>query len=118
MPESNQTIADTDTTFTGRAWSAILAAAAGCAVLGILTVLTELSVRVSHALTFLHGAGDLSGVTTVSLAIWLLAWVFLHRRWRGRSITRPSLALTFSLILILIGLLGTFPPAADWFRGK
>jgi hypothetical protein len=103
---------------TGPIWSAILAAAVGCATLGILTLLTEISVHVSHLLTFVRSAGDLSGVTTLSLAIWLITWVLLHQSWKTRAITAPALILVASVLLILVGLLGTFPPLADCLSGK
>ena len=59
---------------TGPVWSAILAAGVGCGTLGILTILTEVSARISHAMTFSRAVGDLSGVTTLSLSMWLLSW--------------------------------------------
>lgn len=101
----------------GPVWSAIAAAAAGCAVLGILTLLTELSPRISALLSFTKSVGDLSGVTTLTLLVWLVVWALLHRRWKDRA-AAPGLLLTGSFALILIGLLGTFPPIADWISGK
>jgi len=119
MSESNPAeIHDSAASATGAAWSAILAAAAGCAALGILTLLTETWARASQLLTFSKAAGDLSGVTTLSVLIWLSIWVFLHARWKTRAVTASGWILAASLILILIGLLGTFPPIADWIAGS
>ena len=101
----------------GSVWSAILAAATGCAVLGILTLLTEISKPISGLLTFSNAAGDLSGVTSLSILIWLSVWAVLHARWKTRAVTASGWILAASLILILLGLLGTFPPIADWLGG-
>jgi fluoride ion exporter CrcB/FEX len=118
MPESNPAeIPASPASATGSAWAAIFAAATGCAVLGILTLLTEISGPVSHLLTFSKAAGDLSGVTTLSILVWIFVWVVLHARWKTRAITTSGWILAASLILILVGLLGTFPPIADWLSG-
>jgi fluoride ion exporter CrcB/FEX len=118
MSESNPAeIPESAASATGAAWSAILAAAAGCAAIGILTLLTETWARASQLLTFNKSVGDLSGVTTLSILIWLFVWVLVHARWKNRAITASGRILAASLILILIGLLGTFPPIADWLAG-
>jgi len=101
----------------GSAWSAIFAAATGCAVLGILTLMTEIWGPVSRLLTFNKAAGDLSGVTTLSILVWLFVWAVLHARWKSRAMTTSGWILAASLMLILVGLLGTFPPIADWLGG-
>ena len=41
--------------------------------------------------------------------VWLAAWGVLHARWRTREIA-PRGVLALTLILVGIGLLGTFPP--------
>jgi hypothetical protein len=119
MTESNQTPSSADSaTATGPIWAAILAAAFGCAVLGVLTFFTEISVRIAKLMTFIKAAGNLSGVTSLTMFVWIISWILLHRRWKTRSIKMGGLVLTTSLLLILIGLLGTFPPFIDWLGRK
>jgi hypothetical protein len=119
MTDSNQTPAITDSvTATGPIWAAILAAALGCAVMGVLTFFTEMSPRMAKLMTFIKPAGNLSGVTTLTILVWIIAWILLHRCWKTRTIKFGGLVLTASLFLILIGLLGTFPPFIDWLGHK
>ena len=113
MSEPTETAAPT-----GPIWSAILAAAIGCAALGILSLLTEIFPVCSKMLAFVKSSGDLSGATTLSLAIWIAAWILLHRTWKSCSIAMPRLVFAASFLLILVGLAGTFPPVADWLSGK
>jgi len=54
-------------------------------------------------------AGGVTGRTTLAAAIWLLAWALLHWRWRARQIP-PARVYLATLLLLLGGLLGTFPP--------
>lgn len=119
MPDSNPapTVAD-PAPATGLVWAAMLAAGFGCATLGVLTVLTEVSKPISHALTLFKSVGDLSGVSTLSLLVWIVSWFSLSRLWKRRSIFASGLVLAISMLLVLIGLLGTFPPVADWTTGK
>jgi len=67
-----------------------------------------------RVLDFYQPTGPLSGVTTMGLAIWLIAWVCLHYRWRNRNVALGSIAAT-ALILLVLGMLLTFPPVADLF---
>jgi hypothetical protein len=119
MTESNQTSHVTDSaTVTGPIWAAVLAAAFGCAVLGVLTFFTENSPRMAKLMTFIKPVGNLSGVTTLTLFVWIISWILLHRSWKTQSIKFGGLVLTTTLLLILIGLLGTFPPFIDWLGRK
>ena len=54
-------------------------------------------------------AGGVSGRTTFAAAVWLLAWGVLHRRWKGRQLESPRV-LTFTLVLLGLGILCCFPP--------
>jgi hypothetical protein len=119
MNESNQTPSSADSaTATGPVWAAILAAAFGCAVLGVLTFFIEISVRMAKLMTFIKPAGNLSGVTTLTMLVWIISWILLHRCWKTRSTKLGGLVLSMSLLLILIGVLGTFPPFIDWLGRK
>jgi hypothetical protein len=41
--------------------------------------------------------------------VWLIAWAVLHNRWKAREIA-PGRVGAVTLILIALGVLGTFPP--------
>ena len=92
----------------GKALAALVAAGIGCAALGALTTLAELSPRLKNVLNVYDPVGPLSGKTTVAVIVWLIAWYVLARRWYVRSpVMKPALVATF--VLIGAGLVGTFP---------
>ena len=97
--------------------AAILAAGIGCAAVGILALIGDASEGVGDFLNFYNPVGTLSGITTVSIIIWLAAWFVLGRLWRRKTvaIARVNLA---AFALLLVGLLFTFPPFMDLVQGK
>jgi hypothetical protein len=98
----------------GAGAAAVLAAGIGSFALGALAVLADKSAAVKSRMLFSKPTGPLSGVTTLAIAAWLLAWLLLHWRWRGRDVAlRPVLGA--ALALLALGLLLTFPPIADLF---
>ena len=91
----------------GAALAAFLAAGIGCFAMGAIVILGELGVL--SAPTLYEPAGGVSGRTTLAVVVWLVAWVVLHSSWKNRQMSAgPVFAAT--LILILLGLIGTFPP--------
>jgi hypothetical protein len=88
--------------------AAILAAGIGCLALGILTTLSEASAGFSDLLNFYSAVGPLSGKTIVAVVVWLLSWGILHAMYRTKQIESRK-ALTASLVLIGLGVVGTFP---------
>ena len=52
--------------------------------------------------------GPLSGKTIMAVLVWLVAWAILHVTLRSRPYETRR-ALVVSLILIGLGVLGTFP---------
>ena len=101
----------------GPAAAAILSAGAGCAVLGILTVVADVSKHLAKWLTFYLPTGPLSGVSSMAILLWLVTWFILARRWRVRTVAIAKVNATASLLLAL-GILLTFPPFADLLQGK
>jgi hypothetical protein len=89
--------------------AAILAAGIGCAVLGIVTLASELSDAVGKSLNFYGPVGPLSGKTTVTVIVWLVAWFVLSRLWRNKTVAMGGVNAA-ALILLGIGFLLTFPP--------
>jgi hypothetical protein len=88
--------------------AAILAGGIGCFALGLLTTLAEASTSVHDWLEFNSDVGPLSGKTIVAVAIWLVAWAVLHVAYRDKPFETRR-ALTIALVLIALGVIGTFP---------
>lgn len=99
----------------GAAAAAVLAAAIGTAVLGLLTTLAAASKGIGVALDFYAPAGPLSGKSTVTVIVWLAAWIVLHVAWRNRQVA-PRALTWLTLALVVLGLLGTFPPVFEAFE--
>ena len=100
----------------GPAAAALLAAGIGSLALGLFVILAEASNSVKNALNFYNPVGPLSGKTTVAIVIWILSWMILHSSWKNKQVSFAGV-FTASLILIILGLLGTFPPFFDLFGG-
>jgi fluoride ion exporter CrcB/FEX len=97
----------------GPAAAAMLAAGIGIFALGLLTVLSEVSVPLhdwlESAWEMGRGVGPLAGKTTVAVIVWAVSWAILALLWRKKD---PNLRtwFTVSLVLGILGALGTFPP--------
>lgn len=94
--------------------AAILAAGIGSLTLAVLAVAADKSSAVKSMLVFYKPTGALSGVTTVALVIWLVAWGGLEIRWRTRTVAL-GLVCWVALGLLVLSILLTFPPIADLF---
>jgi hypothetical protein len=97
--------------------AAIIAGGVGTFALGLLTTLAEASERFKEAIVLNDRVGPLSGKTTFAVAIWLVAWAILHFALRGRSFPVAK-ALPIAVVLIVLGLLGTFPPIFELFAAE
>jgi hypothetical protein len=91
----------------GAGMASALAAGVGAFAMGLMVALNEAGLFAAPAL---YGpAGGVTGRTTFATFVWLAAWGVLHARWRSREIA-PSRVFVVMLILIGVGVLGTFPP--------
>ncbi|GAB3243937.1 hypothetical protein [Nocardioides dilutus] len=88
--------------------AAILAGGVFALALGILTTLAEASVDIKDFLNFYDPVGPLSGKTIGAVVIWVVAWVVLHLMYRDKALESRK-ALTAALVLIALGVVGTFP---------
>lgn len=88
--------------------AAIIAGGVGASVLGLLTTLAEASEGIKEDLVLDDGVGPLSGKTTFAVIAWLVAWAVLHVVLR-KTAYESRKALTIALVLIGLGVLGTFP---------
>lgn len=98
----------------GAGAAAILSAAIGCFVLGVIAVIADKVQAIARHLIFYRPTGPLSGVTTLAISIWLVTWVGLHAAWRGRDVALGRIN-TMAILLLIAGLLLTFPPVGDLF---
>lgn len=97
--------------------AAILAAGIGCLALGVFTTLAEVSTGLKDWLTFNDDVGPLAGKTTMAVVVWLIAWVVLHVMYREKPFeTRRALAI--ALVLVALGVLGTFPVFFEAFASE
>ncbi|HEY0873785.1 MAG TPA: hypothetical protein VGD94_09955 [Vicinamibacterales bacterium] len=96
----------------GAALAAILASGIGAFAVGLFVILHETGLFVSPSL---YGpAGGLSGRTSFAVLTWLAAWGLLHARWKRREIAWRSV-FGATLVLVALGILGTFPPVWSLF---
>jgi hypothetical protein len=98
----------------GPAAAVVVAAGLACFTLGLLSVLTAASGRVSDALTLSDGVGDVSGISIAAVAVFFGAWAALTFAWRRADPPLTAIAIA-SGTLIALGLLGTFPPFFNMF---
>lgn len=96
----------------GPAAAAVMAAGVGAAVLGAIVTAEGISASLSKALILVQPVGPLSGKTTVAVVGWLLAWAFLHWRWRDREVDFRGITWA-TCALVALGVLLTFPPGFD-----
>jgi hypothetical protein len=102
---------------TGPVAAALLASGIGAFVLGLLTTLNEASTGVHDFLEFDKDVGPLSGKTIIAVMVYLVSWAVLHGLWRRQNpALRPILIVT--VVLIALGVLGTFPTFFQAFASE
>lgn len=102
----------------GKAAAALLAGGIGALTMGLITTLSAaLPDFAKAALSWYVPAGPLSGKTTVSVIVWLVVWAVLGNQWKDKDVDFDKIAM-IALVLLLLGILGTFPPFFDLFAPK
>jgi hypothetical protein len=101
----------------GSAAAALIAAGIGCFVLGLFTTLNEVSSTLSDGLNWWNSVGPLSGKTALGVFAWIISWAILWPLYRNK---RRSLwtAFIIMVVLIVIGLVLTFPPFFELFAAE
>jgi hypothetical protein len=74
----------------------------------VFTTLAEASTSVKDWLQWSDAVGPLSGKVIMAVLVWLVSWAILHVVLRSRPYETRR-ALVISLILIGLGVIGTFP---------
>jgi len=74
----------------------------------VLTTLAEASQGIREWLQWSDAVGPLSGKVLMAVLVWLVAWAVLHAALRRRPYETRR-ALVVALVLIAVGVVGTFP---------
>lgn len=98
----------------GAAAAAFLAAGLGSLILGILTTAAAANANLANMLKISADVGPLSGKVIYTIVLWLIAWGVLHFAWRDRQVAFGKV-FAATLVLIGLGVLGTFPLFFDLF---
>jgi hypothetical protein len=100
--------------------AALIAAGLACALIGVVAVLGEASPAAKEFMTLFKPTGQLSGKTTFVSLVWIATWGVLHFGLRSREVNMKA-AVRTTWALVVIGLLGTFPPVYQhlgaWLAG-
>lgn len=96
----------------GSGAAALLAAGIGVFALSVLAIATDQIAWMKNPMMFYRPTGPLSGVTTSATIIWLAVWGLLEGLWRRKTVGMGRVA-AWSLLLLVVALLLTFPPLAD-----
>lgn len=96
----------------GSGAAALLSAGIGACALAVFSIVADRVAGFRHWMVFYKPTGPLSGVTTSAILIWLIAWGILELRWRNRNVPMNRIGIA-ALVLLMVGLLLTFPPLAD-----
>lgn len=97
--------------------ASILAAGIGALALGVFAFTGDASPTILHAFNFWNPTGPLSGVTSTTVVVWLVAWFILARRWSTRNVNLARINVA-AFAMLVAGLLLTFPPFMDLLQGK
>lgn len=98
----------------GAASAAVLSAAFGVFVMGLMTVLAEASPAIKALLTWSKQVGSLTGKTGVGVMAWLCTWLVLGNLWGGKA-SDFTKYWRLGLALIILGALFMFPPFFELF---
>jgi hypothetical protein len=102
------------TMMNGPGAAAVLAAGIGCAAMGALSVLADKLPPLARMLNIYRPTGPLSGVSTAAILVWVAAWALLHYCWRKRNVKLGRIN-GIAFLLLVCGMLLTFPPIGDLF---
>lgn len=89
--------------------AALLAAAIGIFVLGVVTSAAAAEVGFKDWLSWNDEVGPLSGKSSLALATWVGVWPVLHFALYKRDRLLP-VAMAIAAVLVVLGMVGIFPP--------
>ncbi len=97
--------------------AALLAGGIGSAAMGLITLAFEINDKSAFAtsLNWYKPVGGLSGKSTLSIIIFFVAWAILHYIWKDKETNFAKIS-SIAIALLVVGLLGTFPPFWELFK--
>jgi hypothetical protein len=99
----------------GPAAALILAGGIAVFCMGLVTTLGEASTGIADGLQWNDRVGPLSGKTLITVIVFALAWALLTVLWRRSNPSLRSVTIA-SVVLIVLGLIGTFPTFFQAFQ--
>jgi len=95
--------------------AAIIAGGIGAVALGLFTTLAAANESIKDWLDLKSSVGPLSGKTLYAVIVWLVAWAILHATMRTTQYETRR-AFTIAMVLVALGVLGTFPTFFEAFE--
>ena len=92
----------------------LIAAGIGAVTLGLFITLAEASTGTKDFLQMNDRVGPLSGKTILAVIAYFASFLILGLLWRGKTFALRSI-LMVAVVLVLLGLLFTFPPIFQIF---
>ena len=99
--------------------AALLAGGIGSAAMGIITLIYELDDKsgFSKSMAWNKGVGGLSGKSSWAIIIFFVSWAVLHYIWKDKDTDFARIS-SYAIALLVVGLLGTFPPLWHLLKGS
>jgi hypothetical protein len=107
--------AENGTRIDGPPAASLVAAGVGAFILGLFVTLAEASTGVKDWLQWNDRVGPLSGKTILAVIAYFATFALLGLAWRRKTFALRSILLMAG-ILVLLGLLFTFPPIFQSFE--
>lgn len=101
----------------GPAAAALLAGGIGSAAMGLITLVYEINDKSAFAksMTWSKAVGGLSGKSSWAIIVFFVAWAILHYVWKDKETDFARIS-SIAIALLVVGLLGTFPPVWHLFQ--
>ncbi len=96
--------------------AALLAGGIGATVFGLLTTIDDLSKAFDASLNWYKPVGPLAGKSILGTLIFFIVWGVLHLIWKDKNVNFKLIS-NIAIILLVIGLITTFPPFWDLLKG-
>ncbi len=114
MTESDRGLVGEEKALDGALAAALIAVGIGVLTLGVVTSAAEAALGFKDWLKWDESVGPLSGKSSLALIAWAVSWPMLHLALFRRD-GLLTMALVISGILILLGMIGIFPPVFESF---
>lgn len=108
---------DTNEKVNGPVSAALLAGGIGSAAMGLVTLIYEINDKSPFAksMTWYKPVGGLSGKSSWAIIIFFVSWAILHYVWKDKETDFARIS-SIAIALMVVGLLGTFPPFWELFK--